>query len=86
MTIPSPWSPESAAAVLAAGEVLAEAVRAHARAVASVSDEAQAQSVFEAGETLLPAALAYADAQFDHSGAGWPLGVLYQLVDDDDES
>lgn len=84
MTIPSPWSPESAAAVIAAGDVLADAVRAHARAVAAVADEEQAQAVFEAGEALLPAALAYADAQFDHSGAGWPLGVLYQLVDDDE--
>ena len=59
------------------------AVLAHAEAVAATAGEDAAAAVFAAGDLLLPLALAYADAQFDHPGAGWPLGVLYQLVEDE---
>ena len=82
MTTPAPWSSASADAVRAAGAALSAAVLAHADAVASTSGEDDAPAVFAAGDLLLPHALAYADAQFDHTGAGWPLGVLYQLVED----
>lgn len=61
------------------------AVLAHAEAVALTAREHDAPAVFAAGDLLLPHALAYADAQFDHTGAGWPLGVLYQLVDEEQE-
>ncbi len=76
------WGPDSAAALRTAGAALAQAVLAHADAVAATAGEDDVPAVFAAGEALLPLALAYADAQFDHTGAGWPLGVLYQLVED----
>ena len=77
------WSSSSADAVRSAGTALAAAVLAHAEAVAATAGEDDAPAVFAAGDLLLPLALAYADAQFDHTGAGWPLGVLYQLVEDE---
>jgi len=46
--------------------------------VTSVTSDADDDDVRSAGDRLLPAILAYADAQFDYSGTGFPFGVLYR--------
>ncbi|MBB3676282.1 hypothetical protein [Modestobacter versicolor] len=40
--------------------------------------------VFAATDRLLPAVLAYADAQFEYTGNGFPFGVLHQFAEQDD--
>ncbi|TYP86908.1 hypothetical protein BD833_108194 [Blastococcus xanthinilyticus] len=61
------------------------AITAHAEAVTAVSKDADITEVFAATDRLLPAVLAYADAQFDYTGNGFPFGVLHQFAEQDDE-
>ncbi len=79
----STWTPLTADRLRAAAERLAAAVTAHADAVASAGGDADITDVFAAGERLVPAVLEYADAQFEHTGTGFPLGVLHQFAGED---
>lgn len=81
----NPWTPEGAQRLTRAAERLATAITIHADAVASAKGHRDIRTVFSAGDALLPAVLAYADAQFDYTGAGFPFGVLHQFADDEDE-
>lgn len=81
----TPWTATGAAALLAAGEALAIAVRKHARVVAALTESQEIRAVFPASEALLPVVLAYADAQFDLTGNGFPFGPLHDFADEEDE-
>lgn len=81
----TPWTPQGAARLRAVATELAAAVVAHAEAVATATSRADIQQVFAAGEDLLPAVLAYADAQFAYTGNGFPFGVLHEFDDDDED-
>ena len=81
----TPWTVEDAERIRRVADALIDAIRVHAAAVTSVTSDADEDDVRAAGDQLLPAILAYADAQFDYSGTGFPFGVLYQYVDDDDD-
>jgi hypothetical protein len=63
---------------------LAAAITAHAEAVTSLTDSAGTTGVFAASDRLLPAVLAFADAQFDYTGNGFPFDVLHAYAEDDD--
>src|SRR4051794_28371323 len=79
----TPWAPDGAVRVRQTAAALAEALLAHAEAVAAAS-EADIVSVFEANERLLPLAVAYSDAQFDFTGNFGPFGLLHDEVEDDE--
>jgi hypothetical protein len=81
----TPWTPEGAARLRAAAAELTAAITAHAEAVTAVSKDADITEVFAASDRLLPSVLAYADAQFDYTGNGFPFGVLHQFAEQDDE-
>lgn len=82
----TPWSPDGAARLRVGATELAAAIVAHADALAAVTSHAGIQDVVAASERLLPAVLAYADAQFDYTGNGFPFGVLHQFADDDENA
>ncbi len=79
------WTPEGAARLRAAAADLAGAITAHAEAVSAAGGDADFGAVLAAGDRLLPAVLAYADAQLDYTGNAWPFGVLHQYAEDDEE-
>lgn len=81
----TPWTPEGAARLLQAADALVEAIRTHAATVTSLRGEDESAGVFASGNQLRPAVLAYADAQFDYTGIGFPLGIVHQFDDDEDE-
>jgi hypothetical protein len=81
----TPWTADDAERIRRAADALIDAIRIHAATVTSVTSDADDDDVRSAGDRLLPAILAYADAQFDYSGTGFPFGVLYQYADDDKE-
>ena len=70
-----PWTPSGADRLLA-GDALADAVRAHARTLAALTDSRDIQAVFVASDVLLPVVLAYADAQFSFTGNGQMTGLM----------
>lgn len=76
------WRPEAAQRLLSVAENLAAAVRTHAQAVARATSSKDFDQVAAASDVLVPAAIAYADAQFDYTGYAFPFGVLHQFVDD----
>lgn len=78
------FTPAGAERLRAAAAELAAAVTAHAEAVASVTGEAGMPEVFAASDRLLPAVLAYADAQFDLTGNDFPFGVLHSYAENDE--
>lgn len=80
-----PWTPDGATRLQAAASALAAAVSAHAAAVTAVKTHDGIAEVFAAEDGLLPAVLAYADAQFDYTGNSFPFGFLHNLVDDVDD-
>jgi hypothetical protein len=79
-----PWTVERREALLDAGDVLAQAVRAHTRAYASAASLEDFPDTFPASDALLAAAKAYAEAQFNYSGNGYPLGILHSIEEEDD--
>ena len=81
----TPWTSEGAARLRVAAAEFAAAITAHAEAVTSASTNADVTTVFEASDRLLPAVLAYADAQFDYTGNGFPFGALHAYAEEDDE-
>lgn len=81
----TPWTGEGAARLRAAAAELTAAIHAHAEAVTAAKKDAEIIEVFTATDRLLPAVLAYADAQFDYTGNGFPFGVLHQFAEQDDE-
>ena len=81
----TPWTPEGAERLRAAAAELAAAITAHAQTVTAVTKDADITEVFAASDRLLPAVLAYADAQFDYTGSGFPFGVLHQYAEQDDD-
>ncbi|KQX69589.1 hypothetical protein [Angustibacter sp. Root456] len=85
----TPWTSDGAARVRTAAAEFSAAIVAHAEVVASASSDADVPRIFAASDRLLPVALAYADAHFEHTGTGSPFGILAELDDDgadDDES
>jgi hypothetical protein len=81
----TPWTPEGAARLRTAAAELAAAITAHAEAVTAMTNNAGITEVFAASERLLPAVLAYADAQFHYTGNGFPFGVLHDYAEDGDD-
>jgi hypothetical protein len=80
----TPWTPEGAARLRAAAEALATAVRAHAESVIAAADQRDAPQVFAANDVVEPAVLEYAEAQFDFTGIGSPVGYLDDSEEDHD--
>jgi hypothetical protein len=78
-----PWTEAGADRLVQAASAVQIAVATHAAAVIAAGGDID--GVFQASEALLPALLEYADAQFDFTGTGFPLGVLEQFVGEDDE-
>lgn len=81
----TPWTPEGAALLLEAADALVEAIRNHATAVTGLRGDEQSGGVLAAGDRLRPAVLAYADAQFDYTGTGFPLGIVHEFDEDEDD-
>lgn len=79
------WTPADAERLRAAAADLAAAVTAHAAAVSAVTGEDGVPEVLAANDRLLPAVLAYADAQFDLTGNDFPFGVLHTYAEDEQE-
>jgi len=77
------WTPADAGRLRAAAAELAAAVTAHAAAVSAVTGEDGVPEVLAAHDRLLPAVLAYADAQLDLTGNDFPFGVLHEYADED---
>ena len=77
------WTPADAERLRAAAAELAAAVTAHAAAVSAVTGEDGVPEVLAANDRLLPAVLAYADAQFDLTGNDFPFGVLHGYAEDE---
>ena len=81
----TPWTPHGRARLRLAADRLLEAIRTHASSIRDISSDDGAAEITAAGNHLVPALLAYADAQFDYTGTAFPLGALYELVNDDAE-
>ena len=79
------WTPAGAARLRSAAGDVAEAIMSHAEALARLAPRGELEDVFAAGDALLPVILAYADAQNDYTGRGFPLGVLHEFAEDDDD-
>ena len=80
-----PWTATGASDLVAAGNALAGAVQEHARVLAALTESQDMQAVFAASEVLLPFVLAYADAQFNLTGNGFPFGPLHDFAEEDEE-
>jgi hypothetical protein len=81
----TPWTAAGAERLRSAAAELSTALAAHAQAVTAVTGEAGSPQVLAANERLLPAVLAYADAQFDYTGNAFPFGVLHEYEEDDED-
>lgn len=81
----TPWTAEGAALLLQADDALVEAIRTHTAAVTGLRGEDQSAEVFASGDQLRHAVLAYADAQFEYTGIGFPLGIIHQFDDDEED-
>ena len=79
------WTPAGAERLRAAAAELAAAVTAHAAALSAVTGEDGVPEVLAAHDRLLPAVLAYADAQFDLTGSDFPFGVLHDHAEEEDD-
>ena len=77
------WTPADAERLRAAAADLAAAVTAHAAAVSALTGEDDVAELVAAHDRLLPAVLAYADAQLDLTGNDFPFGVLHTYGDDE---
>jgi len=81
----TPWTAEGAERLRVAAADGANALQRHAEIVGKLTGEADFPALIEAAKQLLPALLEVADAQFEFTGNGWPLGALFGLVEDDEE-
>ncbi len=81
----TPWTSHGRARLRLAADGLVEAIRTHASSIRDIRNDDGAAEIMAAGNQLVPALLAYADAQFDYTGTAFPLGTLYELADDDDD-
>ncbi|CAL8972672.1 hypothetical protein TESS_TESS_02551 [Tessaracoccus sp. O5.2] len=81
----TPWTPEGAALLLESADALVEAIRTHASAITSLRGDEQSGEVFAAGDRLRRAVRAYADAQFEYTGTGFPLGIVHEFDEDEGE-
>ena len=71
------WTGPARAALIAAAERLADAVRSHADTLTALEGrEADIHTVFDASRQLAEAAVVYADAQIDLTHTGWPLVLI----------
>lgn len=77
------WTPADAERLRAAAADLAAAVVAHAAEVSALTGEDDGTRLVAAHDRLLPAVLAYADAQLDLTGNDFPFGVLHTYSDDE---
>lgn len=82
---PAPWSAEGAASLRSAAAQLIQAISAHAESVLATSGRAQLGDVMVASDRLVPAVLAYADAQAAYAQYAYPFGVLHQYADNDSD-
>jgi hypothetical protein len=76
------WTPADAERLRAAAADLAAAVTEHAAAVSVLTGEDDVPELLAAHDRLLPAVLAYADAQLDLTGNDFPFGVLHSYQDE----
>lgn len=81
----APWTATGLDRLRQAADVLVDAIRTHVSDVAAAAEVTDADKVLVAGNHLLPSLLTYADAQFDYAGTAFPLGVVYELVDDEED-
>ncbi len=79
-----PWTTEGAQRLRAAAADLAKAVVAHADAVAA-ADPRNPAAVLAAGDVVVPAVLAYAEAHHAYSGFGSPLQTTWDHGEDDEQ-
>ena len=79
------WTPADAERLRAAAAALAAAVSAHAAEVSALTGEDGVPELLAANDRLLPAVLAYADAQLDLTGNDFPFGVLHAYAEDEEE-
>lgn len=77
------WTPADAERLRAAAADLAAAVTEHAATVSALTGEDDVPALVAAHDRLLPAVLAYADAQLDLTGNDFPFGVLHTYADDE---
>jgi hypothetical protein len=77
----SPPASDSPQRFAKAASALMDAIAVHSEAL--LAEQGDIQRIFEAGQTLLPAALAYADAQLSLTGNAFPFGALESEVDDE---
>lgn len=77
------WTSADAERLRAAAAELAAAVTAHAAEVSAVTGEDDGLRLVAAHDRLLPAVLAYADAQLDLTGNDFPFGVLHTYEEDE---
>lgn len=80
----TPWTDEGAARLREAATAVQTAISAHAQALVAAGGENKA--VFKASEDLLTVLIDYADAQFDFTGYGFPLGALAQFAEEDEQT
>ncbi|UQX89248.1 hypothetical protein M6D93_04400 [Jatrophihabitans telluris] len=81
----SPWTSAGADRLRQTAREVAAAIITHADAVVAVGSDEDIREVFDASEALLSVLVSYADAQFEYTGTGFPLGALAQFLDDDDD-
>jgi hypothetical protein len=79
------WTPADAERLRAAAAALAAAVTVHAAEVSALTGEDGVPELLAANDRLLPAVLAYADAQLDLTGNDFPFGVLHAYAEDEEE-
>lgn len=76
------WAAETAERLQTIAAQLAEAVLEHARAAAAMSGQrSELVELIVTSEALARTAVDYAHAQLDHTGNGYPFGVIEQYLD-----
>lgn len=79
------WSAKARAALESAADSLVAAIEAHRAALLPLGNSrSDTAKVFVANDELARAAAAYAEAQMDFTGTGWPMGAI-ELDDDEDD-
>lgn len=79
------WTPAGADRLQASAAELIAAVSEHANAVSAAQGEADMPLVWAASDRLLEVAVAYAWAQTEYTGTGFPFSVLMPYLDDEDQ-
>ena len=80
----APWTKAGAERLLKAADDLKDAISAHAEALSGMTGTND-EVLFGATERLIPAVLAYADAQGEFTGYWFPFGVIHQYMESEEE-